>query len=48
MVPSNPHPPTPCSSHEIKAQPGEAFPGTYVFSVRAPQGLGSIVQEGGS
>lgn len=27
---------------------GQPFRGTYVFSVRSPQGLGSVVQEGGS
>lgn len=41
-------PPAPCSSHGMKAWPGEALPGTYVFPVCAPQGLGSVVQEGGS
>ena len=32
----------------MKSQHGKSFHGTYVFSVRAPQGLGSVVQEGGS
>lgn len=31
-----------------KSQYGESSSGTYVFSVCAPQGLGSVVQEGGS
>lgn len=47
---SHPHHPqfteVPSPLEEVPAL--ESFQGTYVFSVCAPQGLGSVVQEGGS